>query len=76
LLAHGMDSATPALVVERATCPDERQIVGTIGTISAKVAAAAPSGPCVILIGDVFADALHLPRTQAKLETRPRVLAH
>jgi uroporphyrin-III C-methyltransferase/precorrin-2 dehydrogenase/sirohydrochlorin ferrochelatase len=76
LLAHGMDSATPVLVVERATCPDERQIVGTIGTISTKVAAAAPAGPCVILIGDVFADALYLPRTQAKVETRPRVLAH
>jgi uroporphyrin-III C-methyltransferase / precorrin-2 dehydrogenase / sirohydrochlorin ferrochelatase len=76
LLAHGMDSATPALVVERATCPDERQIFGTIGTITAKVAAAAPTGPCVILIGEVFADALYLPRTQVKFETRLRVLAH
>jgi uroporphyrin-III C-methyltransferase / precorrin-2 dehydrogenase / sirohydrochlorin ferrochelatase len=76
LLANGIDSATPALVVERATCPDERQIFGTIGTIAAKVAAAAPTGPCVILIGEVFADALYLPRTQVKFETRPRVLAH
>lgn len=76
LLANGMDSATPAIVIERATCPDERRILGTIGTISDKVAAAAPTGPCVILIGEVFADALYLPRTQVKVETRPRVLAH
>jgi uroporphyrin-III C-methyltransferase / precorrin-2 dehydrogenase / sirohydrochlorin ferrochelatase len=76
LLANGIDSATPALVVERATCPDERQIFGTIGTIAAKVAAAAPAGPCVILIGEVFADALYLPRTQAKFATRLRVLAN
>jgi uroporphyrin-III C-methyltransferase/precorrin-2 dehydrogenase/sirohydrochlorin ferrochelatase len=76
LLAYGMDSATPAIVVERATCPDERRIVGTIGTIAAKVAAADPAGPCVILIGEAFAAALHLPRTEVKLETRPRVLAN
>ncbi len=75
LLANGIDSATPALVVERATCPDERQIFGTIGTIAAEVAAAEPMGPCVILIGEVFADALYLPRTQAKF-ARPRELAH
>jgi uroporphyrin-III C-methyltransferase / precorrin-2 dehydrogenase / sirohydrochlorin ferrochelatase len=76
LLANGIDSATPALLVERATCPDERQIFGTIGTISEKVAAARPTGPCVILIGEAFADALYLPRTHVKLETKPRVLAH
>jgi uroporphyrin-III C-methyltransferase / precorrin-2 dehydrogenase / sirohydrochlorin ferrochelatase len=73
LLANGMDPATPALLVERATCPDERRISGTIGTIGAKVAAAGPSGPCVILIGEAFASALSLPRTQAKFETGPRV---
>ena len=74
LLANGMDPATPALLVERATCPDERRISGTIGTLGAKVAAAGPSGPCVILIGEAFASALSLPRTQAKFETEPRVL--
>lgn len=76
LLSHGMDSATPAIVVERATCPDERRIIGTIGTIAAKVAAANPAGPCVILIGEAFADALQLPRTEVKLETSQPVLAN
>lgn len=75
LLANGMDPSTPALLVERATCPDERHIFGTIENLAAKVARAEPSGPCVILIGEIFADALSLPRTQIKPETEPRALA-
>ncbi|MGH6801024.1 MAG: siroheme synthase CysG, partial [Methylocella sp.] len=50
LLANGMDPSTPALLVERATCPDERHIFGTIENLTSKVACAEPSGPCVILI--------------------------
>lgn len=69
LLANGMDPKTPALFVERATFPDERRIFGTIENLAAKVAAAQPSGPCVIFIGAAFADALSLPRTRANLET-------
>jgi uroporphyrin-III C-methyltransferase/precorrin-2 dehydrogenase/sirohydrochlorin ferrochelatase len=75
LLANGMDPSTPALLVERATCPDERHIFATIENLATKVARAEPSGPCVILIGEIFADALSLPRTQVKLETQPRALA-
>jgi uroporphyrin-III C-methyltransferase / precorrin-2 dehydrogenase / sirohydrochlorin ferrochelatase len=55
LMAHGVDPATPALFVERATYPDERRIKGTIQSLPAKVAATAVSGPCLILIGAVFA---------------------
>jgi uroporphyrin-III C-methyltransferase/precorrin-2 dehydrogenase/sirohydrochlorin ferrochelatase len=54
LLAHGMDPSTPVVVVERATWADERTISGTIATIAAKVEAASPSGPCIILIGAAF----------------------
>ena len=72
LLANGVNPATPALLVERATCPDERRISGTIGTLAAKVAAAGPSGPCIILLGEAFASALSLPRTQATFEDEPR----
>ncbi|MGH8513941.1 MAG: siroheme synthase CysG, partial [Gammaproteobacteria bacterium] len=75
LIANGMDTSTPALLVERATCPDERRIFGTIENLAAKVARAEPSGPCVILIGDIFADSLPLPRTQIELEAKPRALA-
>jgi len=54
LLAEGIDPATPVIVVECATWTDERTIHGTIGTIGAAMEAAAPSGPCIILIGAAF----------------------
>lgn len=57
LLEHGADGATPAVLVERATWPDENIVSGTIGTLAAKVAAADLGGPCLILIGWVFAEA-------------------
>ncbi len=74
LLANGMDPATPALLVERATCPDERAIIGTIADLPGKVALAEPTGPCVILIGEVFAGAFSLPRTRVKLTAESDVL--
>ena len=55
LLAQGIDPATPALLVERATYPDERRIAGTVATLPALARAAAPAGPCLILIGAIFA---------------------
>jgi len=70
LLANGMDPLTPAILVERATCPDESRIFGTIGTIAAQVAVAEPSGPCVILMGQAFSGAMSLPRMPVKLEAK------
>jgi uroporphyrin-III C-methyltransferase/precorrin-2 dehydrogenase/sirohydrochlorin ferrochelatase len=58
LLVEGIDPGTPVVVVERATWPDERAIHGTIATIVAAMEAAAPSGPCIILIGAAFGSAL------------------
>lgn len=54
LLKHGMDPMTPALVVERATLPDEQRIFGTITDLPDKVAAADPKGPCIAFIGQTF----------------------
>ena len=54
LLKHGIEPMTPALLVERATLPDERRIFGTIGDLPDKVAAADPKGPCILLIGHTF----------------------
>ncbi|WP_051335566.1 siroheme synthase CysG [Methylocapsa acidiphila] len=51
LLAQGLDPSTPALLVERATWPDERSVAGTIADLPGKVLAEDFSGPCVILIG-------------------------
>lgn len=57
LLQHGMDPATPALLVEKATWADERVIPGTIASLPGKVAEASPEGPCILLIGAAFGTA-------------------
>ncbi len=54
LLAHGMAPDVPALLVERATHPDERRLGGSIGAMPALVEAANPTGPCLLMIGAVF----------------------
>jgi uroporphyrin-III C-methyltransferase/precorrin-2 dehydrogenase/sirohydrochlorin ferrochelatase len=58
LLDHGMDPATPAVLVERASRPDERRIAAGIADMPARVHAARPDGPCLLMIGRVFAPAL------------------
>jgi uroporphyrin-III C-methyltransferase / precorrin-2 dehydrogenase / sirohydrochlorin ferrochelatase len=60
LLKHGIDPMTPALLVERATFPDEQRIFGTIADLPEKVAAAAPKGPCIVFIGGTFDHAARL----------------
>jgi uroporphyrin-III C-methyltransferase / precorrin-2 dehydrogenase / sirohydrochlorin ferrochelatase len=54
LLQQGIDPMTPALLVERATLPDERRIFGTIADLPGKVAAVDPKGPCIAFIGQTF----------------------
>ncbi len=55
LLAHGLDAATPAVLIERATQALERRFVGTVAAMPAIAAAAAPDGPCLLMIGHNFA---------------------
>jgi uroporphyrin-III C-methyltransferase/precorrin-2 dehydrogenase/sirohydrochlorin ferrochelatase len=52
----GLDPATPAVAVEGATRADERAIASPISELPAKLMAATPSGPVVVMIGRVFAD--------------------
>ena len=52
----GLDPATPAVAVERATRADERVIAATIAELPARLAAEPPSGPVVVLIGRALAD--------------------
>jgi uroporphyrin-III C-methyltransferase / precorrin-2 dehydrogenase / sirohydrochlorin ferrochelatase len=54
--AAGLDPATPAVAVAQATRADERTIAGSITALPALLAAEAPSGPIVVMIGQVFAD--------------------
>jgi uroporphyrin-III C-methyltransferase / precorrin-2 dehydrogenase / sirohydrochlorin ferrochelatase len=60
LLKHGIDPQTPALLVERATWPDERRIFGTIADLPEKVTAADPKGPCILFIGHTYDHAARL----------------
>ena len=57
LLGAGLAPETPALLVERATQTDERRWAATIARIPALAAAAAPTGPCLLMIGLAFARA-------------------
>ena len=68
-LDAGLDAATPAVAVERATRADQRVIAATIATLPAQLAAAAPSGPVVVMIGRVFAEYVE-GRPQAQIESR------
>jgi uroporphyrin-III C-methyltransferase / precorrin-2 dehydrogenase / sirohydrochlorin ferrochelatase len=55
-VAAGLDPATPAVAVERATRADERVIAATIADLPARFAAEAPTGPVIVMIGRVFAE--------------------
>ena len=52
----GLDPATPAVAVERATRTDERIIAATVAELPGRLAAEPPSGPVVVLIGRALAD--------------------
>jgi len=55
-VAAGLDQRTPAVAVERATRVDERIVAGHIADLPQRLAAAAPGGPVVVMIGRVFAE--------------------
>ena len=61
---RGLDPQTPSVAVERATRGDERVIAATIAALPARLQAAAPTGPVVVMIGRVFAD--YLKQTACK----------
>jgi uroporphyrin-III C-methyltransferase/precorrin-2 dehydrogenase/sirohydrochlorin ferrochelatase len=61
----GLDPATPAVAVERATRADERVIAATIADLPARLAAEASSGPVVVMIGRAFADYVEAVASQA-----------
>ena len=54
LLTHGLPPETPCVLVERATCPDERRLWESVSRMPALALAADPKGACLLLIGVVF----------------------
>jgi uroporphyrin-III C-methyltransferase/precorrin-2 dehydrogenase/sirohydrochlorin ferrochelatase len=54
--ANGLDPATPSVAVERATRADERVVAAAIADLPTRLSAEPPSGPVVVMIGQVFAN--------------------
>jgi uroporphyrin-III C-methyltransferase/precorrin-2 dehydrogenase/sirohydrochlorin ferrochelatase len=52
---HGLDPATPAVAVARATRPDERVVAAAISDLPERLAAGAVPGPLLVLIGRALA---------------------
>jgi uroporphyrin-III C-methyltransferase/precorrin-2 dehydrogenase/sirohydrochlorin ferrochelatase len=55
-IGQGLDPATPAIAVARATRPDEQVIVSTISKLPQQLAAESMPGPLLVLIGRALAE--------------------
>ena len=75
-IAAGLPVSTPAVAVVRATRADERVIAGTIADLPARLAADAPDGPMLILIGRVLADLLAARDGRRHARTRDAARRH
>jgi len=53
LIAHGLPDDWPAALVEEGTQPSQRVVIGTLSDLPAKVAAEAPRGASLIIVGEV-----------------------
>jgi uroporphyrin-III C-methyltransferase len=53
LMKHGKDPATPAAMIQAATTPQQRIVLGTLATINLDVARAQLGRPAVLVLGDV-----------------------
>jgi uroporphyrin-III C-methyltransferase len=55
LVAHGLSADTPTVVVESLGSPATTTMAGTLTEIAARLTAAKPTGPCMILYGAALA---------------------
>jgi siroheme synthase len=53
LLFHGRGADTPVAVIAQGTLPEEKIVVGTLGTIAGDVARASLQAPATIVVGEV-----------------------
>jgi uroporphyrin-III C-methyltransferase / precorrin-2 dehydrogenase / sirohydrochlorin ferrochelatase len=54
--AAGLDPATPAVAISYVTRAEERTVAAGIAELPALLAAEAPAGPVIVMIGSVFAE--------------------
>jgi siroheme synthase len=53
LIDHGMDPTTPAALIERATLPDQRTLIGTVQTLPSVAREHDVVAPALIVVGSV-----------------------
>ncbi|HSB99323.1 MAG TPA: uroporphyrinogen-III C-methyltransferase [Burkholderiaceae bacterium] len=53
LVAHGLDAATPAAVIEQGTTLEQQVVSATLADLPARVAEAELRSPCLIVVGEV-----------------------
>jgi uroporphyrinogen III methyltransferase/synthase len=83
LVEHGRDPSTPACVIQSASLPTQRTVVGTVADIAEKVRAAGLGMPSLTIVGNVVGLREHLRWFDKKplfgkrvLVTRPSGQAH
>jgi uroporphyrin-III C-methyltransferase/precorrin-2 dehydrogenase/sirohydrochlorin ferrochelatase len=74
-IAAGLDPATPAVAIARATRPDEEIIVATIATLPSRVAMRSPPGPVLVMIGRAMAETLAHASTNEKASASAAITA-
>lgn len=57
LIAHGAPESRPVAIVEQATLPTERLLLGTLATIATQASAAHIGAPALLIVGEVAAQA-------------------
>jgi uroporphyrin-III C-methyltransferase/precorrin-2 dehydrogenase/sirohydrochlorin ferrochelatase len=55
MIEHGRSADTPAAVIERATTPEQRVVIGTLATLPELARAADVKPPALIIVGEVVA---------------------
>ncbi len=55
LMAHGLPPTTPAALIEKATLPEQRLVIGDVSNLADKVRTAGIAGPTMAIVGDVVA---------------------
>ena len=53
LIANGLPPETPALMIERATLPDHKEIAAPVEALPAAVASSDVRGPTIVIVGEV-----------------------
>ncbi|MCR9220288.1 MAG: siroheme synthase CysG [Alphaproteobacteria bacterium] len=72
LIAHGAPADRPAAVVEKATLPDQRVLIGRLDGLARLIAERQVAGPALLIVGDVVrrADAARLAETAPQAVAR------